>query len=87
MRLSSLARLEKIELENERNSLCDNIADYETLLASEELQRKEIRRRLEDIVKKYRDTRRTELTQIDIKPEEKEIAEKIYDKLQKTIDK
>ena len=73
MRLSSLARLEKLELQNEKNSLYDDIADYETLLASEDLQKQEIRRRLSEIVKKYGDTRRTELTQIEIKPEEKEI--------------
>ena len=75
MRLSSLAKLEKIELQNEKNSLCDDIADYETLLQSEDLQKKEIRRRLEELVKKYGDPRRTELAQIDVKPEEKEIAE------------
>lgn len=75
MRLSSLARLEKIELQNEKNSLCDNIADYETLLQSKDLQKKEVRRRLEELVKKYGDDRRTELTHIEIKPEEKEIAE------------
>jgi DNA gyrase subunit A len=34
-----------------------------------------IRQRLGNLVKKYGDARRTELTQIDIKPEEKEIAE------------
>ena len=75
MRLSSLAKLEKLELENEKNSLCDDIADYKTLLQSEDLQKKEIRRRLEEIVKKYGDARRTELAQIEVKPEEKEIAE------------
>ena len=75
MRLSSLAKLEKIELQNEKNSLYDDIADYKTLLNSEELQLKEIRRRLEEIVKKYGDARRTELAQIEIPKEEKEIAE------------
>ena len=75
MRLSSLARLEKIELQNEKNTLCDDIADYKTLLSSPELQVKEVRRRLEEIVKKYGDARRTDLMQVDIKPEEKEIAE------------
>ena len=75
MRLSSLAKLEKIELQNEKNSLQDDIADYETLLQSKELQKKEIRRRLEELVKKYGDARRTELAQIEIPKEEKEIAE------------
>jgi len=77
MRLSSLAKLEKIELENEKNSLCDDIADYETLLQSEDLQKKEIIRRLDEIVKKYGDARRTELAQIEVPKEEKEIAEVI----------
>ena len=77
MRLSSLAKLEKIELQNEKNSLFDDIADYKTLLSSEELQLKEIKRRLEEIVKKYGDNRKTELAQLDIKPEEKEIEEVI----------
>ena len=77
MRLSSLAKLEKLELQNEKNSLFDDIADYKTLLSSEELQLKEIKRRLEEIVKKYGDNRKTELTQLDIKPEEKEIEEVI----------
>lgn len=75
MRLSSLARLEKIELENEKKDLFNNISNYETLLASEDLQKQEVRKRLESIVKKYGDTRRTELTHIEIKPEEKEVAE------------
>ena len=75
MRLSSLARLEKIELENEKKELIDCIADYETLLASEDLQKQEIRKRLEAIVKKYGDARRTELAQIEVPKEEKEIAE------------
>ena len=75
MRLAKLAKLEKIELQNEKNSLYDDIADYETLLQSEELQLKEIRRRLETLVKKYGDARRTGLEQITIAKEEKEIAE------------
>ena len=75
MRLAKLAKLEKIELENEKNSLLDDIADYETLLQSEDLQLKEIRRRLTEIVKKYGDARRTGLEQIEIAKEEKVIAE------------
>ena len=75
MRLSSLAKLEKIELQNEKNSLFDDIADYEALLNNEDLQLKEVRRRLEEIVKKYGDDRRTDLAQIEVPKEEKEIAE------------
>lgn len=77
MRLAKLAKLEKIELENEKNSLYDDIADYETLLQSEDLQLQEIRRRLGELVKKYGDARRTGLEQIQITKEEKEVSEVI----------
>ena len=73
MRLSSLAKLEKVELEAERDGLVKDIADLNDLLASDERQLKVIKERLETIVKKYGDARRTELTNIEIKPEEKEI--------------
>ena len=73
MKLSKLAKLEKVELENEKKDLINKINELRVLLKSEELQIAEIRKRLESIVKKYGDARRTELTQIDIKPEEKEI--------------
>ena len=73
MRLSSLAKLEKVELEAERDELVRDIADLNDLLASDERQLKVIKERLETIVKKYGDARRTELTHIEIKPEEKEI--------------
>ena len=77
MKLAKLAKLEKIELENEKNSLFDDIADYETLLQSDDLQLAEIKRRLSEIVKKYGDARRTGLEQIQITKEEKEVAEVI----------
>jgi len=77
MRLSSLAKLEKLELENERKELLSKIAEIEDILTKEDKQISIIRERLEAIVKKYGDARRTELMQIDIKPEEKEIAEVI----------
>ena len=73
MRLSSLAKLEKVELEAERDGLVRDITDLNDLLASDERQLKVIKERLETIVKKYGDARRTELTHIEIKPEEKEI--------------
>ena len=75
MRLSSLAKLEKLELENEKKELVSKIAELEDILTKEDRQIAIIRERLEAIVKKYGDARRTELMQIDIKPEEKEIAE------------
>lgn len=73
MKLSKLAKLEKVELENEKKDLMLTIEQLTKILAKEELQIAEIKKRLETIVKKYGDSRRTELQQIDIKPEEKEI--------------
>lgn len=73
MRLSNLANLEKMELQNEKAELDKKMDKLNTLLANEDLQKIEIKNRLNALVKKYGDKRRTELTQIDIKPEEKEI--------------
>ena len=47
------------------------------ILSNRELQIYEIKKKLTEIVKKYGDARRTELTHIELKPEEKEIAEVI----------
>ena len=73
MRLSSLAHMEKMELENEKKELVNKIADIEDILAKEERQVQILRDRLHEIVKKYGDARRTELAQIEIPKEEKEI--------------
>ena len=75
MRLSSLAKLEKVELQKEAKELEDKIADLKGILASDEKQKNILKSRLADLVKKYGDARRTELTHIDIKPEEKKIEE------------
>ena len=75
MRLSSLAKLEGIELNNEKADLDNNIEKWNNIINSKNEQIKVIRDRLAAIVKKYGDARRTELTQIDIKPEEKIIEE------------
>lgn len=77
MRLSSLAHMEKIELENEKKDLIAEIGKIETILANRKYQLEEIKVRLSNIVKKYGDARKTELTHIELKPEEKEIAEVI----------
>ena len=74
MRLSSLAKLEKIELENEKTNLITNITDMKALLNSEILLKKTIKDRLMTLVAKYGDTRRTTLEQIEIPKEEKEIV-------------
>lgn len=77
MRLSSLAHMEKIELENEKVELMKTINSIEEILSNRELQICKIKERLTEIVKKYGDARKTELTHIELKPEEKEIAEVI----------
>lgn len=77
MRLSSLAHMEKIELENEKVELIKTINSIEEILSNRELQIHKIKDRLTEIVKKYGDARKTELMHIEIKPEEKEIAEVI----------
>jgi DNA gyrase subunit A len=77
MRLSSLTKLDRVELNKEAQALSEQIDYYTLLLESKEEQLKVIRDRLQTIVKKYGDDRRTELTQIEIPKEEKEIAEVI----------
>ena len=75
MKLSKLAKLEKVELENEKKELITKQNELNNLLQNKDLQLKEIRKRLDATVKKYGDERRTELTQIEIPKEEKEIVE------------
>ena len=75
MRLSSLAKLEKIELNKEKNELKNEIEHINNVLNSDYAQKVEIKARLKELVKKYGDERKTEITQIDIKPEEKEKKE------------
>lgn len=75
MRLSSLAKLEKVELEKEAQELKNKIANLKNILADENQQKGILKSRLADLVKKYGDTRRTELTHIEVKPEDKVIEE------------
>lgn len=75
MRLSSLAKLEKVELEQEAKELENKIQDLKDILANENRQKDILKSRLADLVKKYGDARRTELTHIEVKPEDKIIEE------------
>lgn len=75
MRLSSLAKLEKVELNNELAELVSQLQFITEVLTNKDKQIAIIRERLDKIVKTYGDARRTELTQIDIKPKEKEKIE------------
>ena len=77
MRLSTLAKMEKIELEKERDELKATIEDINSILNSEQKQLEIIRKRLSDIVDKFGDARKTELTQTEVPKEEKENAEVI----------
>ena len=77
MRLGSLAKLEGVELNDEKAKLNETINDLNRILGSETEQLNVILGRLDDLVKKYGDARRTELAQIEIPKEEKEIAEVI----------
>ena len=74
MKLGKLAGLERIEIENERAELIEQTKQLNIIL---QFPLGELRKRLENIVKKYGDARRTELTQIEEPKtkEEKEIAE------------
>ena len=76
MRLSSLAKLEKVELEQEAKELENKIKDLKDILVNENRQKDILKSRLADLVKKYGDARRTELTHIEVKPEDK-IIEKV----------
>ena len=71
MRLSSLAKLEKIELEKEAKELENKINNLKNILSSEDRQKDILKSRLAGLVKKYGDARRTELTHIESKPEDK----------------
>lgn len=70
MKLGKLAGLEKIEILQEKNSLLESIAAFNLILADPQ---SELRKRLQALVATYGDERRTELTQITVAKEEKEI--------------
>lgn len=74
-KLGRLTRLEVQDLEEEKKSLLVKIAELELHLNSRELQESDIRTRLQELVNKFGDARRTELAQIEIPKEEKEIEE------------
>ena len=73
MKLGKLAGLEKIELNNEKNELDKAVNELTLRIQKRELQEQVLKERLEDLVKKYGDARRTELTNIETPKEEKEI--------------
>ena len=75
MRLSSLAKLEKIELNKEAEDLNNKIFMLHQILDSRDEQIGVLKVRLQGLVNKYGDARRTELTQIEESKDEKEKIE------------
>ena len=74
MKLSKLAHLEKVELNEEAKELQNNVLHFEEVLKSENNKKSIFIDRLEKIVKKYGSNRKSELTQIATSTkEEKEI--------------
>lgn len=72
MRLSSLTKLDGIELNKEAKELENTINHLTIILNSKEEQIKIIRERLAEIVKKYGDARRTQLLDVEIQKKGKE---------------
>ena len=70
MKLGKLAGLEKMEIMEEKAELKNTILELEAIISNPI---SELRTRLENIVKIYGDERRTELTQVALTKEEKEI--------------
>lgn len=77
MTLSKLARLEKVEIQKEKEDLEKTIDDLGDFINNSIRQKEEIKTRLNSIVKKYGDDRRTELAQIEVPKEDKEIEQVI----------
>ena len=75
MKFSSLAKLEKVELNKEAEDLKNKIFMLNQILDSRDEQIGILKVRLNGLVKKYGDARRTELANIEVKPEDKEIEE------------
>lgn len=71
MRLSSLAKLEKIELQKESAELKDTIDNLTAILNNKNKQKEILQTRLDALVKKYGDARRTEIIQLEETKEEK----------------
>ena len=75
MALGSLTKVNGVELNKEAENLKEQINDLNKILASKDEQIDIIKLRLDNLVKKYGDARRTELTQIEETKEEKTKAE------------
>lgn len=74
MKLSKLAKLEKVQIQKEKEELLSTIADLEKILNSEKIQRETIINRLNLLVKKYGEKSKTQLMQLENIKLDKEIA-------------
>lgn len=77
MKLAKLAKLEKVEIQKEKDEIIARVAELRSLLLNEDKQKTEIKNRLNAIVRKYGEDRKTELAQIEMPKEDKEIQEVI----------
>ena len=77
MKLGKLAHLEKIELNKEEEDLKNTIKDCEDIIANVNRQKEIYLARFNSVIKKYPNPRKTELLNIEVPKEEKEIAEVI----------
>lgn len=75
MKLAKLAKLEKVEIQKEREDLLKLISDLHHFIMTREDQKTELKNRLNAIVRKFGDDRKTELAQIEVPKEEKEIEQ------------
>lgn len=72
MKLGKLAGLEKMEIEQEKAELDNTINEIQTVLGSHDRLIEVLQKRLNNIVTKYGDSRKTELTQVTIEKKAKE---------------
>lgn len=77
MRLGTLAKLEKLELEQEKKELVKKIEDAKEFLVNQNRQNNEFLDRLKDFTNKFGYTRRTQLTNIDLSNKAERIIEEI----------
>ena len=73
MRLGKLANLEQAELNKEQKELIKKVSDFTKIINSNKAQEKEFIKRLEDFTSKYGWTRRTEVIDVDLTQEKKQI--------------
>ena len=74
MKLSRLAKLEKVEIEEEKKELLQKIQEFTAIVENKDKQNQIAIARLKELTSKYKTKRRTALEQIEIVKEDKETA-------------